>query len=245
MLFNKFVPSYHHHFGHQCRVSDYGFTKLIELFEAIPDVVKIEEVNGGERQISLTEKEGLKVLSEQISKLVMRTKSGLSVSSIAQMFQHQFGYALRPEMYGCSSMLQLMQKLGDTIQVTQHSSYNLVIRLQLLLLLFIIIKTLQLIIGCFDSLTSQIIDLATGPAIITIDKSHLQQTTLQCRRMLMGQPQNRMPVREFVQQYSQYYMKQCNLDEFRKDLSNVIRVCINLGSDPLLFTLLLNLISKH
>ncbi|KAL6266746.1 hypothetical protein P5V15_003582 [Pogonomyrmex californicus] len=43
MLFNKFVPSYHHHFGHQCRVSDYGFTKLIELFEAILDVVKIEE----------------------------------------------------------------------------------------------------------------------------------------------------------------------------------------------------------
>lgn len=120
MLFNKFVPSYHHHFGHQCRVSDYGFTKLIELFEAIPDIVKIEEVNGGERQISLTEKEGLKVLSEQISKLVMRAKSGLSISSIAQTFLHQFGYALRPELFGCSSMLQLMRKLGDTIQVMQH-----------------------------------------------------------------------------------------------------------------------------
>ncbi|XP_071637026.1 meiosis regulator and mRNA stability factor 1 isoform X3 [Temnothorax longispinosus] len=187
MLFNKFVPSYHHHFGHQCRVSDYGFTKLIELFEAIPDVVKIEEVNGGERQISLTEKEGLKVLSEQISKLVMRARSGLSVSSIAQVFQHQFGCALRPESYGCSSMLQLMRKLGDTVQI---------------------------------------IDLATGPAIIIIDKSHLQQTTLQCRRVLMDQPQNRMPVREFVQQYSQYYMKQCNLDEFRKDLTNVVRFTV-------------------
>lgn len=41
MLFNKFVPAYHHHFGHQCKVSDYGFTKLIELFEAIPDTVKV------------------------------------------------------------------------------------------------------------------------------------------------------------------------------------------------------------
>ena len=117
MLFNKFVPSYHHHFGNQCRVSDYGFTKLIELFEAIPDIVKIEEVNGGERQISLTEKEGLKVLGEQISKLVMRARGGLSISSIAQTFVHQFGYALRPELFGCSSMLQLMQKLSDTIQV--------------------------------------------------------------------------------------------------------------------------------
>lgn len=44
MLFNKFVPAYHHHFGHQCRVSDYGFAKLIELFEAIPDVVKVRRV---------------------------------------------------------------------------------------------------------------------------------------------------------------------------------------------------------
>lgn len=118
MLFNKFVPSYHHHFGHQCRVSDYGFTKLIELFEAIPDIVKIEEVNGGERQISLTEREGLKVLAEQISKLVMRARNGLSVSSIAQMFSHQFGYSLRPELFGCNTMLQLVQKLGDTVKVT-------------------------------------------------------------------------------------------------------------------------------
>ncbi|XP_025073854.1 meiosis regulator and mRNA stability factor 1 [Pogonomyrmex barbatus] len=187
MLFNKFVPSYHHHFGHQCRVSDYGFTKLIELFEAIPDVVKIEEVNGGERQISLTEKEGLKVLSEQISKLVMRARSGLSISNIGQTFLHQFGYALRPELFGCSSMLQLMRKLGDTIQI---------------------------------------IDLATGPAIITIDKSHLQQTTLQCRRVLMDQPQQKMPLREFVQQYSQYYMKPYNVDEFKKDLANVVRFTV-------------------
>lgn len=74
----------------------------------------------------------------------------------------------------------------------------------------------------------QIIDLATGPAIITIDKSHLQQTTLQCRRILMEQSQYRMPVREFAQQYSQYYSKQCNLDEFKKDMTKVVRVCINL-----------------
>ncbi|XP_020292238.1 meiosis arrest female protein 1 isoform X2 [Pseudomyrmex gracilis] len=187
MLFNKFVPSYHHHFGHQCRVSDYGFTKLIELFEAIPDVVKIDEVNGGERQISLTEKEGLKVLGEQISKLVTRAKGGISISSIAQAFLRQFGYALRPELFGCTSMLQLMHKLGDYIQI---------------------------------------IDLATGPAIITIDKSHLQQTTLQCRRLLMEQLQFKMPVREFVQQYSQCYLKQCNLDEIMKDLADVVRFTV-------------------
>ena len=41
MLFSKFIPNYHHHFGRQCRVADYGYTKLIELFEAIPHVVQV------------------------------------------------------------------------------------------------------------------------------------------------------------------------------------------------------------
>jgi meiosis arrest female protein 1 len=43
MLFNKFVPAYHHHFGHQCRVSDYGFTKLQDLFEALPKIVEVSK----------------------------------------------------------------------------------------------------------------------------------------------------------------------------------------------------------
>ena len=40
MPFNKFIPAYHHHFGKQCRVSDYGFTKLLELFESIPYIIQ-------------------------------------------------------------------------------------------------------------------------------------------------------------------------------------------------------------
>nr|XP_012145387.1 PREDICTED: meiosis arrest female protein 1 isoform X2 [Megachile rotundata] len=184
MQFNKFVPSYHHHFGHQCRVSDYGFTKLIELFEAIPEVVKIEDDNSGERQISLTEKEGLRVLSEQISKLVTRSKGCLSITSIAQHFLRQFGYALKPELFGCTSILQLMQKLGNTVKIMH---------------------------------------LTTGPTIVMINKSHLQQLTLQCRRLLMDRAQNKMPLKEFQQLYVQYYLKSCNIDELKQNLSNVVQ----------------------
>ena len=41
MPFNKFIPSYHHHFGKQCKVADYGFTKLTDLFEAIPQILEV------------------------------------------------------------------------------------------------------------------------------------------------------------------------------------------------------------
>ncbi|CAK9817150.1 Meiosis regulator and mRNA stability factor 1 [Anthophora quadrimaculata] len=184
MQFNKFVPSYHHHFGHQCRVSDYGFTKLIELFEAIPDVVKIDDDSSGERQISLTEKEGLRVLSEQISKLITRSKGCVDVSNIAQNFLRQFGYALKPELFDCTSMLQLMQKLGDTVKIVY---------------------------------------LTTGPVVVMVDKSHLQQLILQCRRLLMDKPQYKMPLKEFQQLYAQYYLKQCNINELKQNLSNVVR----------------------
>jgi len=39
--FSRFIPAYHHHFGRQCRVADYGFTKLIDLMEALPHIVQV------------------------------------------------------------------------------------------------------------------------------------------------------------------------------------------------------------
>lgn len=48
------------------RVSDYGFTKLIELFEAIPMTVEITEDADGERILQLTDTERLAVLADQV-----------------------------------------------------------------------------------------------------------------------------------------------------------------------------------
>merc|ERR1719483_1381938 len=64
--FNKFIPAYHHHFGRQCRVADYGFTKLIELFEAIPTTIEITEDVDGERILQLTDSERLNVVGDHI-----------------------------------------------------------------------------------------------------------------------------------------------------------------------------------
>ena len=183
MLFNKFVPSYHHHFNHQCRVSDYGFTKLIELFEAIPHVVKIEDTNCGDRRISLTEKEGLRVLGEQIAKLVARSRGGLSVSSVGQAFLQTFGYFLRPEAFQCTSIPQLLEKLTNTVKV---------------------------------------IHMTTGPIVILVDKSHLQQLGLQCRRILMDQPQQKLSVEQFQSWYNQFYGSPCDIGELQQDLSHVV-----------------------
>ena len=91
--FTSFVPSYHHHFGRQCRLrsvyyyffhsdgrvsapvrtvlinekSNYGFTKLQDLFEAIPDVVQIED-DQPEKRLALTIKERMAILAGKYSK---------------------------------------------------------------------------------------------------------------------------------------------------------------------------------
>lgn len=49
--FNRFIPAYHHHFGRQCRVADYGFTKLIDLLEALTHTVQVRKLNNAISQI--------------------------------------------------------------------------------------------------------------------------------------------------------------------------------------------------
>nr|CAD7571790.1 unnamed protein product [Timema californicum] len=117
MLFSKFIPAYHHHFGHQCRVSDFGFTKLIELFEAIPEVVKIEDASEGERKVSLTLKESLKVLSEQMVALLrFCSNSSLLLSAVPAEYLQLYGHALRPQMYERASLEELMDCIKHVVE---------------------------------------------------------------------------------------------------------------------------------
>lgn len=187
MLFNKFVPSYHHHFGHQCRVSDYGFTKLIELFEAIPHVVKIDETTGEDRRITLTEHESLRVVGEQLHKLIFINPDGLLLSDIGQFFLRLFGYMLRPELYNCISIQALIEKFNDTLNIVQSP---------------------------------------TGPIVVLVDKTHLQQLALECRRILMDQSQQRLPVQEFLRIYNQYYSNSCDLNKIKQELKDVVNFSI-------------------
>uniref|UniRef100_A0A1B6CMW8 HTH OST-type domain-containing protein n=2 Tax=Clastoptera arizonana TaxID=38151 RepID=A0A1B6CMW8_9HEMI len=120
MLFSKFIPAYHHHYGHQCRVSDYGFTKLIELFKAIPDIVKIEDNSEKERYVTLTNEKKMAVLRNQIIDMVNSNfPPGLALSSLSQNFLRRFGYVLKPSAYGCEDIHQLIKQLLGSVKVIE------------------------------------------------------------------------------------------------------------------------------
>lgn len=69
LQFNKFIPAYHNHFGKQCRVADYGYTKLIDLFEALSLVVQV--IGDGEnRFVTLTHKTQLRRFTSELLRLL-------------------------------------------------------------------------------------------------------------------------------------------------------------------------------
>uniref|UniRef100_A0A3B4X0X2 Meiosis regulator and mRNA stability factor 1 n=1 Tax=Seriola lalandi dorsalis TaxID=1841481 RepID=A0A3B4X0X2_SERLL len=121
MPFSKFIPTYHHHFGRQCKLSYYGFTKLMELFEAIPDVLMVLEC-GEEKVLTLTEVERIKALAAQLVKLLRAQKnSSLPVCQLLTEYSKTFGYGLRLQDYDASSLPALLTKLCHVVKVVDGS----------------------------------------------------------------------------------------------------------------------------
>ncbi|XP_020797596.2 meiosis regulator and mRNA stability factor 1 isoform X2 [Boleophthalmus pectinirostris] len=117
MLFSKFIPTYHHHFGRQCKLSYYGFAKLVELFEAIPDILMVLEC-GEEKVLTLTEVERIKALAAQLVKLLrVQKNSSLPVNQLLTEYSKTFGYGLRLQDYDTSSLPALLAKLCHVVKV--------------------------------------------------------------------------------------------------------------------------------
>ncbi|XP_062955756.1 meiosis regulator and mRNA stability factor 1 isoform X3 [Cynocephalus volans] len=122
MPFNKFIPSYHHHFGRQCKLAYYGFTKLLELFEAIPDILQVLEC-GEEKILTLTEVERFKALAAQFVKLLRSQKDNcLMMTDLLTEYAKTFGYTFHLQDYDVSSISALTQKLCHVVKVADMES---------------------------------------------------------------------------------------------------------------------------
>ncbi|CAL8099473.1 unnamed protein product [Orchesella dallaii] len=124
--FSKFVPYYHHHFQKQCRVSDYGFGKLAELFDAISDTITVISTNSidcapEDKTIRLTPKEQIKVVGEQICNIIEQRKKNEETTRIEEVvdrFLEEHGFLLRPDLCGASSLDDLIcNKLENFLMV--------------------------------------------------------------------------------------------------------------------------------
>ncbi|XP_032825999.2 meiosis regulator and mRNA stability factor 1 isoform X1 [Petromyzon marinus] len=139
MAFSRFIPAYHHHYGRQCKLAHYGFTKLTDLFEAIPEVVTMLE-RGEDKLLVLTETEQLKALACQISQLLRVHKDqphgdtgepagaagaasssfvaeGLAPSELPAEYARAVGHPLYLQDYDVSSVTELLSKIPHVVKV--------------------------------------------------------------------------------------------------------------------------------
>ena len=109
--FHKFIPNYHHYFGRQCRVADYGYTKLKDLFEALPHVVQIIG-EGSRAMITLSHRAQVKRFTSDLLK-VLKTQPAkrLALYDLPAMFSKSLLKTFKISDYGVSSMRQKYFKI--------------------------------------------------------------------------------------------------------------------------------------
>lgn len=115
ILFQKFVRSYHYHFGFQCRLCDYGFLKLADLMEAISGVVDIDSSTEEDRKIYLCPKIAQRVFSEQLQELVIQftgsSMSMINLNEILNVHKSKYGYQIQPQTLGYQNMIHAINSL--------------------------------------------------------------------------------------------------------------------------------------
>lgn len=114
IAFSKFIPSYHHYFSRQCRVSDYGFAKLIQLFEAIsPDIVEICSLSGEEdRVIRLSKQQRVIALGLRFV-LILKDQPDqfCELSDFDELYRQEYGCRINYGEYDCHDVIDLVSKM--------------------------------------------------------------------------------------------------------------------------------------
>ncbi|XP_035231344.1 meiosis regulator and mRNA stability factor 1-like isoform X3 [Stegodyphus dumicola] len=125
--FSKFIPTYHHHFGRQCRVADYGFTKLIDLLEAVPHIVQVLG-EGQNRQVTLTHRTQVKRFAAELLRILKsRASKQITVSEFPQAYEQVIEKPFEIINYGVCEIEDMLDEVPDNIIVTCISGNEIII----------------------------------------------------------------------------------------------------------------------
>lgn len=118
MKFTRFIPAYHNHFGKQCRVADYGYTRLIELFEALSPVVQVMG-DGENRHITLTHRTQIRRFTNDLLKILRnRTNKSILLSQLSMVFTHVQNRQFEVTDYGVCNIFDIVDGLMYSNAIT-------------------------------------------------------------------------------------------------------------------------------
>ncbi|CAH0667451.1 unnamed protein product [Chilo suppressalis] len=110
--FSKLIPAFHHHFGRQCRVADYGFTKLPDLLAALSNTIVVLG-SGSSRIITISASAQSRRWTSDLVKL-LKAQPGRAILplDIAQLYQETFGKPFSTVDYGVCTLNELIQRVA-------------------------------------------------------------------------------------------------------------------------------------
>uniref|UniRef100_A0A182RVL6 HTH OST-type domain-containing protein n=1 Tax=Anopheles funestus TaxID=62324 RepID=A0A182RVL6_ANOFN len=118
MKFTRFIPAYHNHFGKQCRVADYGYTRLIELFEALSPVVQVMG-DGENRHITLTHRTQIRRFTSDLLKILRnRANKSILLSQLPMVFMHAQNRPFDVTDYGVCNLYDIVDGLVYSNSIT-------------------------------------------------------------------------------------------------------------------------------
>ncbi|XP_076269311.1 meiosis regulator and mRNA stability factor 1-like protein isoform X11 [Rhynchophorus ferrugineus] len=127
LLLTKFIPAYHHHFGRQCRVADYGYTKLLDLFESISHVVQIMG-DGTRRVITLTHSAQMRrFTSDLLRVLKVQPNKQISFTDFPLAYEKVLNKPFNPVEYGLCTFNDLLQEVPENTVVINRNEMGILI----------------------------------------------------------------------------------------------------------------------
>nr|XP_049465072.1 meiosis regulator and mRNA stability factor 1 [Anopheles coluzzii] len=129
MKFTRFIPAYHNHFGKQCRVADYGYTRLIELFEALSPVVQVMG-DGENRHITLTHRTQIRRFTNDLLKILRnRANKSILLSQLPMVFMHAQNRPFDVTDYGVCNLYDIVDGLvySNSITTKVHNDNDVMI----------------------------------------------------------------------------------------------------------------------
>lgn len=118
MKFTRFIPAYHNHFGKQCRVADYGYTRLIELFEALSPVVQVMG-DGENRHITLTHRTQIRRFTNDLLKILRsRANKSILLSQLPMVFSQAQNRLFDVTDYGVCDIFDIVDGLVYSNSIT-------------------------------------------------------------------------------------------------------------------------------
>ncbi|XP_041977942.1 meiosis regulator and mRNA stability factor 1 isoform X2 [Aricia agestis] len=110
--FSKLIPAFHHHFGRQCRVADYGFTKLPDLLAALSTSIVVLG-SGSYRVITISATaQNRRWTSDLIKLLKAQPGRAVMLHDVPQLYQATFGRPFSPVDYGVCTVEELLEKVA-------------------------------------------------------------------------------------------------------------------------------------